>query len=293
MTTTPPRNLDAIHWSHSLPFFAVHAAAFATPFLAPVEGRYIALAVGLYLLRMFGVTAGYHRYFSHRAFRTSRAFQLALALLGASAVQKGPLWWAAHHRDHHRYSDGPEDVHSPLERGFWWSHVGWILARRYDATRLERVKDLAAYPELRVLDRWHLAVPIALGGALFLAGGLPAFLWGFCVSTVLLWHGTFAINSLAHVFGRRRYETGDGSRNSLVLALLTLGEGWHNNHHFYPSTAHQGFFWWEIDVSFYALRLLSAIGVVRDLRMAPDRVRFAHRAGAGAAPRSAAVPDPG
>ncbi|WP_242340002.1 acyl-CoA desaturase [Anaeromyxobacter sp. SG66] len=293
MTTTPPRNLDAIHWGHSLPFFAVHAAALATPFLAPVEGRYIALAVGLYLLRMFGVTAGYHRYFSHRAFRTSRPFQLALAVLGASAVQKGPLWWAAHHRDHHRYSDGPEDVHSPLERGFWWSHVGWILARRYDATKLERVKDLAVYPELRVLDRWHLAVPLALGGGLLLAGGLPAFLWGFCVSTVLLWHGTFAINSLAHVFGRRRYETGDGSRNSLLLALLTLGEGWHNNHHFYPSTAHQGFFWWEIDVSFYALRLLSAVGLVRDLRMAPDRVRFAHRTAAGAAPRSAAVPDPG
>ncbi|WP_242344062.1 acyl-CoA desaturase [Anaeromyxobacter terrae] len=290
MTTTPPRNLDAIHWTRSVPFFAVHAAALATPFLAPVEGRWIALAVGLYLLRMFGVTAGYHRYFSHRAFRTSRPFQLILAVLGASAVQKGPLWWAAHHRDHHRYSDGPEDVHSPLERGFWWSHVGWILARRHDETKLERVRDLAGYPELRFLDRWHLAVPVALGGALFLAGGLPAFLWGFCVSTVFLWHGTFAINSLAHVFGRRRYDTGDGSRNSFALALLTLGEGWHNNHHFYPSTAHQGFFWWEIDVSFYALRLLSAVGVVRDLRMAPDRVRLAHRTAVGAAaPRSAVL----
>jgi stearoyl-CoA desaturase (Delta-9 desaturase) len=291
--TTPTRSsdLDAIHWTRSLPFFAVHALALATPFVAPVEGRWIALALGLYVVRMFGVTAGYHRYFSHRAFRTSRGFQLLLAVLGASAVQKGPLWWAALHRDHHRHSDGPEDVHSPLERGFWWSHVGWILARRHDATRHERVRDLASFPELRWLDRWHLVVPLALAGTLFLAGGLPALLWGFFVSTVLLWHGTFAINSLAHVFGRRRYETGDGSRNSLALALVTLGEGWHNNHHFYASSAKQGFFWWEVDVSYYALRLLAAVRVVRDLRTPPDRVRFAHRAVGGTAPRSAALID--
>jgi stearoyl-CoA desaturase (delta-9 desaturase) len=292
MTTTAP-DPDSIHWTRSLPFFAVHAVALATPFLAPVEGRWIVLALGLYAVRMFGVTAGYHRYLSHRAFHTSRGFQLLLAVLGASAVQKGPLWWAAHHRDHHRYSDGPEDVHSPLERGFWWSHVGWILARRHDATKLERVKDLASFPELRWLDRWHLAVPLALAGALFLAGGLPALLWGFFVSTVLLWHGTFAINSLAHVFGRRRYETGDGSRNSLALALVTLGEGWHNNHHFYASSANQGFFWWEVDVSYYVLRLLAALRVVRDLRTPPDRVRFAHRAAGETAPRSAALTDPG
>jgi stearoyl-CoA desaturase (delta-9 desaturase) len=280
MTTTTTRapDLDAVHWTRSLPFFAVHALALATPFVVAIEGRWICLALGLYVVRMFGVTAGYHRYFSHRAFRTSRGFQLFLAVLGASAVQKGPLWWAAHHRDHHRYSDRPEDVHSPLERGFWWSHVGWILARRHDATKLERVKDLAGFPELRWLDRWHLVVPAALAGVLFLTGGVPALLWGFCVSTVLLWHGTFAINSLAHVVGRKRYETGDGSRNSLALALVTLGEGWHNNHHFYASTANQGFFWWEIDVSYYVLRLLAALRLVRDLRTPPDRVRFAHRA---------------
>jgi stearoyl-CoA desaturase (delta-9 desaturase) len=295
MTNTTPRapDLDAVYWTRSLPFFAVHAVALATPFVTAVEGRWICLALGLYVVRMFGVTAGYHRYFSHRAFRTSRGFQLFLAVLGASAVQKGPLWWAAHHRDHHRYSDRPEDVHSPLERGFWWSHVGWILARRHDATKLERVKDLASFPELRWLDRWHLVVPAALAGVLFLAGGVPAFLWGFCVSTVLLWHGTFAINSLAHVFGRRRYETGDGSRNSLALALVTLGEGWHNNHHFYASAANQGFFWWEIDVSYYVLRSLAALRLVRDLRTPPDRVRFAHRAVGAASPRSTAVADPG
>jgi stearoyl-CoA desaturase (delta-9 desaturase) len=232
---------------------------------------------------MFAITAGYHRYFSHRAYRTSRAFQLALAVLGASAAQKGPLWWAAHHRDHHRHSDRPEDVHSPVQRGFWWSHVGWILARRYDATKVERIKDFARYPELRFVDRWCHLFPVALGTGLFLAGGLPALLWGFFVSTVVLWHATFSINSLAHVLGGRRYETGDGSRNSLALALLTFGEGWHNNHHFWPSTASQGFFWWEVDLSYAALRVLAALRIVRDLRSPPPQVKYAHRVQAGVA----------
>ncbi len=256
----------------SAPFLAVHAVAAATPLLAPFAWRWVALAAGLYAVRMFAITAGYHRYFSHRAYRTSRAFQLALAVLGTTAVQKGPLWWAAHHRDHHRWSDRPEDVHSPLQRGFWWSHLGWILSERHDRTKLEGVRDLARFPELVWLDRFHLVPPVALAAGLFLAGGVPALLWGFFVSTVALWHGTFVINSLAHVLGRRRYPTGDGSRNSLVLALLTFGEGWHNNHHFFPGSANQGFRWWEIDVSYYALRALAAAGIVRDLRRPPERV---------------------
>jgi stearoyl-CoA desaturase (delta-9 desaturase) len=272
---------DRIQWLKSAPFFAVHAVALATPFVAPFAWRWLALAAALYAVRMFAITAGYHRYFSHRAYRTSRAFQLVLAVLGTTAVQKGPLWWAAHHRDHHRFSDAPEDVHSPLQRGFWWSHVGWILSARLDRTRVERVKDLARYPELVWLDRWHVVPPVALAAALFLAGGTPALLWGFFVSTVALWHGTFVINSLAHVFGRRRYDTGDGSRNSLVLALVTFGEGWHNNHHFFPGSARQGFFWWEVDLSYYALRALAAIGVVRDLRAPPAHVRVARLEGTG------------
>ena len=266
---------DPIAALQSLPFLAVHAVALATPFVAPPTAGWIALAAAAYAVRMFGITAGYHRYFSHRAFRTSRAFQLVLAVLGASAAQKGPLWWAAHHRDHHRWSDATEDIHSPLRDGLWWSHVGWILSRRHDATKLPRVKDLARFPELRWLDRWHLAAPIALAVGMFLAGGLPALLWGFFVSTTLLWHGTFAINSLAHVFGRRRYATPDGSRNSLLLALVTFGEGWHNNHHFFPSSARQGFCWWEIDVSYGVLRGLAALGVVRDLRAPPAPVKAA------------------
>jgi stearoyl-CoA desaturase (delta-9 desaturase) len=269
-------DLDRPNLLASLPFLAAHAIAFATPLLAPFAWRWLALAACVYAVRMFAITAGYHRYFSHRAYRTSRAFQLVLAVVGASAAQKGPLWWAAHHRDHHRFSDGADDVHSPLQRGFWWSHMGWILARRFDRTKLERVKDLACHPELRLVERFHALAPIALGAGLFLAGGLPALLWGFFVSTVALWHATFAINSLAHVFGTQRYDTGDGSRNNLALALVTFGEGWHNNHHFHPSSARQGFFWWEVDLSYAALRVLRVLRVVRDLRTPPERVRLAH-----------------
>jgi stearoyl-CoA desaturase (delta-9 desaturase) len=266
-------DLDRPNWFASIPFFAVHAVALATPFVAPFAWRWVALAACTYAVRLFAITAGYHRYFSHRAFRTSRAFQLVLAVLGASAAQKGPLWWAAHHRDHHRHSDRPEDVHSPVQRGFWWSHVGWILARRHEPTKLDRVKDLARFPELRIVDRFTHLAPVALATVLFLAGGWPALLWGFFVSTVLLWHATFAINSLAHVLGRRRFETTDASRNSLPLALLTFGEGWHNNHHFWPSAARQGFTWWEIDVTYAVLQVLAVLRVVRDLRRPPALLR--------------------
>src|SRR5919197_548690 len=268
---------ERVQWLKSVPFFAVHAVAAATVVSArPTAGLLLLVALS-YVIRMFGITAGYHRYFSHRAYRTSRAFQFALALLGTTATQKGPLWWAAHHRDHHRYSDGPDDIHSPVQRGFWWSHVGWILSQRYDATRLDRVKDLARFPELRWLDRFHLVPAIAYAVALWAVGGVPALLWGYFVATVFLWHGTFLVNSLAHVIGRRRYATTDDSRNSALIALFTLGEGWHNNHHHYQSTANQGWFWWEIDVTFYVLRALAAVGLVRDLRLPPAAIRDGSR----------------
>jgi stearoyl-CoA desaturase (delta-9 desaturase) len=288
-----PVDLDRPSWLASLPFLAAHLVALATPFLSPPEWRWAALAVATYAVRMFAITAGYHRYFAHRAYRTSRAFQLLLAVVGASAAQKGPLWWAAHHRDHHRFSDRPQDVHSPLQGGFWWSHVGWILARRHDATKLERVKDLAAFPELRLVDRFFLVPPAALAAALLAAGGWPALLWGFFVSTVALWHATFAINSLAHVLGTRRYPTADGSRNNAALALLTFGEGWHNNHHFWPSAANQGFRWFEVDLSYAILRLLAALRVVRGLRTPPADVLRLGRAGGAGRHRAAAVPDAG
>ncbi len=266
-----PRQEGRVSRVMAVSFLLVHVVALGV-FLIPFEAWYVGLAVGLYYLRMFGVTAGYHRYFAHRAYKTSRAFQFLLAWLAVSSAQKGVLWWAAHHREHHQYSDQPEDVHSPVQGGLWWAHVGWIFAPRNVETNLARVPDLARFPELRWLEKWQLVPPATLAAGLLLWGGLPALLWGFFVSTTLLWHGTFTINSLAHLFGSRRYATPDDSRNNWFLALLTLGEGWHNNHHYYRPAANQGFFWWEFDPTFYILKLLSWVGLVWDLRTPPRRV---------------------
>jgi stearoyl-CoA desaturase (delta-9 desaturase) len=248
-------------------FALVHLAAAAGAVICWSWGG-LALALASYFVRMVVVTAAYHRYFSHRSFKTSRAFQFVLALLAQSAGQKGVIWWASHHRWHHKNSDTPRDVHSARLRGFWYSHVGWIFSSDWNETEGTLVKDLSRFPELRVLNRPGLeTVPmVALALAFLLVGGLHAFVWGFLVSSVLLWHGSFSINSLAHLIGRRRYATTDDSRNNWVLAFATTGEGWHNNHHHYPSSARQGFRWWEIDVTYYVLWGLARLGLVWELR---------------------------
>ena len=243
------------------------------------------ICIGLYVVRMFGITGAYHRYFSHRSYQTSRWFQFALAFLGASAAQKGPIWWASHHRHHHKFSDTEQDIHPPGIYGLWWAHVGWVLSTQFIDTRSEMVKDLTRFPELRALEKYHFAPPLlllislaCLGAALnTYAPGLHTsagqlVVWGFCVSTTLLYHGTFCINSLAHVIGRPRFKTGDDSKNSFLLALITLGEGWHNNHHRYPGSERQGFYWWEVDISHYTLKALSTLGLVWDLREPPQRI---------------------
>ena len=259
-------------WLVSLPFYAVHVAAVVGVFLVGFSWQGVALALGLYYLRMFGVTGGYHRYFSHRTYRTSRAFQFFLAVLAQTSVQKGALWWAAHHRDHHKYSDTPKDPHSYRDYGFWYSHVGWILSTETEETDYSRISDLARYPELRWLNNWHLVPPVALAVGLWLVGSWPALVWGFFVSTTLLWHGTFTINSLSHIWGKRRYATTDDSKNNPVLAIVTMGEGWHNNHHYYPRSVRQGFHWWQIDMTYYVLRALSAVGLVWDLNVPTRKV---------------------
>jgi stearoyl-CoA desaturase (delta-9 desaturase) len=266
------RESDRVDWLTSIPFLGMHVAAVVGIFFFPITWQGVALCVGMYYLRMFGITAGYHRYFSHRSYKTGRVFQYLLAWLGAFCVQKGALWWAAHHRHHHRYSDQPEDVHSPIGRSFLWSHMSWIMAHTYHDTDYSQIRDFAKYPELVWLNK-HFLVPVfVLAGLNYAIGGLDGLYWGFFVSTVLLWHGTFTVNSLAHVWGRRRYRTPDQSRNNLWIALITLGEGWHNNHHHYMSSARQGFFWWEIDVSYYVLKALSKVGLVWDLREPPAHV---------------------
>lgn len=256
-----------LQWRSSIPFFALHLAPFGA-LLTGVTKTAVFLLVALYGMRMFFVTAGYHRYFAHRSFRAGRIVQALLAFGGTTAAQKGPLWWAAHHRAHHRRADRDGDVHSPKD-GFWWSHVGWILSDRHKRADLRLVADLGAYPELRWLDRHDWLGPWLLAAASFAVAGWSGLFVGFFGSTVLVWHGTFLVNSVAHLVGRRRYDTPDTSRNSLVVAILTLGEGWHNNHHRFPSSVRQGHAWWEIDPTYLVLRILAAAGVIHDLRLQP------------------------
>jgi stearoyl-CoA desaturase (delta-9 desaturase) len=280
---------DRIDWIRVAPFVGMHLMCLGVIWVG-VSWFAVGVAIALYALRMFAITAFYHRYFSHKAFKTSRPVQFAFAALGSTSVQRGPLWWAAHHRHHHRHSDTGADLHSPVVHGFAWSHVGWFLTRRAFHADHAAVRDLQRFPELRWLDRYDIVLPIALAVGLFLLGGWmetrhPQFgtsaaqllIWGFFVSTTVLFHATVTINSLAHRWGRRRYATRDDSRNNLWLALLTFGEGWHNNHHHFPGSARQGFYWWEIDLTYYVLRALAAVGLVWDLKPVPAALLRAGR----------------
>jgi stearoyl-CoA desaturase (Delta-9 desaturase) len=270
---------DDIIYPASIPFILVHIACLAAIWTG-VSTTALVLCIALYVVRMFGVTAGYHRYFSHRSFKTSRAGQFVLAFLAQSSAQRGVLWWAAKHRHHHRHSDTEEDVHSPRLRGFWYSHLGWIFRPQHSETDLDAVPDLTKYPELVWLDRHGYFPATVLAVACLLVGGWSGLVVGFVWSTVLLYHGTFFINSLAHVHGSQRYVTGDDSRNNWWLAVITLGEGWHNNHHAYQRSTRQGFRWYELDPTFYALAVLSWMRLVWDLGAPPpDLVHNERRLG--------------
>ena len=281
---------NRIDWLRAVPFILLHVACLSV-FWTGASPVALAAAVALYAVRMFALTGFYHRYFSHRAFRTSRTVQFIFAAVGSACAQRGPLWWAAHHRNHHRHADTALDPHSPRFVGFLHSHMGWFLTRRAFRTDLARIPDLRKYPELRWLDRYDAAAPVLLALALYGLGalletvapslqtnGAQMLAWGFAVSTVVLFHATVTINSLAHRFGRRRFDTDDDSRNNGWLALITFGEGWHNNHHFYPGSARQGWRWWEIDITWYGLRAMAALGLVWDLKSAPawaaDKARY-------------------
>jgi stearoyl-CoA desaturase (delta-9 desaturase) len=262
---------DDIVYPSAIPFVLLHVASFAAIWTG-VTWQAVAIGVTLYWLRMFAIGAGYHRYFSHRSYATSRVFQFVLAFLAQTTAQKSILWWAAKHRHHHLFSDTEHDVHSPRHTGFLYSHVGWIFAKRHDETNLVKVADFARYPELMFLHRFELLPAVVLAGIAFLIGGWSGLVVGFVWSTVAVYHGTFCINSLAHVRGSKRYVTGDDSRNNWLLALFTMGEGWHNNHHAYQSSARQGFRWWEVDPTYYILKGLSYLGVVWDVKTPPQAV---------------------
>jgi len=278
-----------IDYVRSIPFLMLHLMCFAVIWVG-WSWTAVIVAISLYFLRMFAITGFYHRYFSHRSFETSRWAQFLFAAWGNTAVQKGPLWWAAHHRHHHRHSDKETDVHSPITSGFFWSHIGWITCKGNFTTNLKAVPDLAKYPELRFLDRFETLVPILLAASLFGLGSLlqiwapqlgtsgpQLLIWGFFISTIVLFHGTCTINSLSHLIGKQRYRTSDESRNCLILALITLGEGWHNNHHHFPAAVRQGFYWWEIDITYYVLCLFSRIGLIWNLTPVPEAARNTNR----------------
>jgi stearoyl-CoA desaturase (delta-9 desaturase) len=279
----PARNPEGLDWLRITPYLVLHLMCIGVIW---VGWSWIAVvtAVLLYVIRMFAITAFYHRYFSHRTFKTSRVMQFIFAVIGASAIQRGPLWWASHHRLHHARSDQPDDSHSPTQHRFLYSHTGWFLKNKNYLPQLDRVSDLKKYPELVFIDRFDYLVPVLYFAALygigewfaayqpgFATNGMQMLIWG-AISTVVLYHVTFTINSLAHRYGSRSYETRDNSRNNFVLALLTLGEGWHNNHHYYPSSVRQGFRWWQIDITFYVLKSMSIVGLVWDLRPVPREV---------------------
>ncbi len=259
-----------ISWTCSAVFLLFHLACVAI-FFVPLTWAAVLLGAVCYFIQMFGITAGYHRYFAHRSFKTSRLFQFVLAWCGCSATQGGPSWWVARHRHHHRFSDEASDTHSPVAHGFWWSHVGWILSRSSDGTDERLVRDMRRLPEIRWLDRHYWVPPLLLAIACFAIDGWSGLVWGYIVSSMLSLHATFTVNSICHMFGRQRYATGDKSRNNLFVALITFGEGWHNNHHHYQSGANQGHRWWEIDVSYYTIRALGFAGLIWDVRKSPNR----------------------
>ena len=271
-----PEDDNRIDWLRVTPFLMMHLGVLGVLYvgISPVA---VGVAVFLYFARMFAVTGIYHRYFSHRSYETSRPVQFLFALWGLVCIQRGPLWWAAHHRHHHRHSDKDTDLHSPVKHGFWWSHMGWILSRGNFATNTKQVRDLARYPELVFLNRFEVIGPLLLGSSMLTLGWvlqsygfetspLQMLVWGFFVSTVFLFHGTCTINSLTHMYGSRRFETTDHSRNNFWLALITMGEGWHNNHHYEPGCARQGLKWWEIDMTYYILVVMSWTGLIWNIK---------------------------
>ena len=277
---------DKIDWARILPFVVLHISVIAVFWVgwSPIS---ITFAVIFYVIRMFGITAFYHRYFSHKTFQTGRITQFIFAIIGASATQRGPLWWASNHRHHHVHSDKPTDIHSPKQTGFLWSHMGWFLSKKNFKTNFERIQDFAKYPELKWIDRFDVVIPLLFALSTFFLGfflnqffpnletsGWQMFVWAYIISTIFVFHGTFVINSLAHVIGKRRFKTRDESKNSFILALITFGEGWHNNHHKFPGSARQGLHWWEIDLSYYGLLLLEKLGIIWDVDKGPDKDHY-------------------
>jgi len=255
-------------------FWVVQASALLV-FAVPFRWAFLGLWAASHFLRAIGLTLVFHRYLAHRAFRMNRVARFVWTFIGTAAMQKGPLWWAGHHVNHHRFADREGDPHSPMISGFYYAHVGWFLHDtkhdRVEATN-PVIRDFSTVPEIAWLDRYFFLPPAALAATLFLAGGWPWLVYGFCLPTMTLAHATFAINTVNHMFGSRRFDTLDESRNNPLTAFFAVGEGWHNNHHRYQRAARNGFYWWEVDVTWYVIRLMSAVGLAWNVQGVPRRI---------------------
>ena len=283
-TAAEPRRFSPRHLAFVLPLVLLHLGCILV-FVVGASPIALGVFAATLVIQVFGITVGYHRMLSHNSFRTGRAFRLLLTAFGVLAAQNGPLWWVGHHRHHHQHADGPGDTHSP-RAGFFWSHMGWLFSTKCLPVRFDQVPDLSRIPEMRWLERNYYLVALGYGAALFAIGtwlshsdpaagvtGLQLVVWGSIVSTVCCYHFVWSANSVCHCFGTRRYPTPDDSRNNPLVALLTFGDGWHHNHHYYPPSARHGFRWWELDINYVVLRVLAAAGVVWDLKLPPSRIR--------------------
>ena len=232
----------------------------------------LAVALGLYWVTIcFGISMGYHRLHTHRSYSVPRPLEYFFAVCGTLTLEGGPIFWVATHRLHHQKSDLPGDPHSPRD-GAWWSHVGWIMlgeSKHSDTAAMSKyAPDLAKDKFYVTLNNYHWVPMVILGGILLAFGGLPLMLWGVCLRVVVGLHSTWLVNSATHMWGTRRFETRDDSRNSWWVALLTFGEGWHNNHHAHPTSARHGLTWYEFDPSWLQIRLLKSLGIAKAIRVA-------------------------
>lgn len=280
-----------------LVFWIVQVSALLV-FFVPFSFAYLGLWAISHFLRAIGLTLAFHRYFAHRAFQMNRVARFFWAFVGTAAMQKGPLWWAGHHVNHHRFADREGDPHSPMVSGVYYAHIGWFLNdAKHNVIEASNpvIRDFSKAPEILWLDRLFFVPPIMLAGAMYLAGGLPWLIWGFCLPTVTLAHATFAINTVNHLFGSRRFDTIDESRNNIITAVFAVGEGWHNNHHRYQRAARNGFYWWEFDPTWYTIRLMQMVGLAWDVQPVPARIYEEARAGQARRAKKAApsVLDPG
>ncbi len=273
----PDRN--KMNWFTTTVFGLLHVGAVAALFM--FSWRSLAVAVALYWISVgFGISLGYHRLHTHRSFRVPQALEYLFALFGTLTLQGGPLFWVATHRIHHSRSDQPGDPHSPRD-GAWWSHMGWILfgeSKHADTRAMARyAPDLAKHRFYVWLNNYHWLPVVVLGVALFAIGGLPMMLWGTCLRIVVGLHATWLVNSASHLWGSRRFATNDDSRNNWWVALMTFGEGWHNNHHAHPTSARHGLAWYEFDISWITLHVMKFLRLAKNIRVAKVTSSLAER----------------